>query len=185
MSNPPPHPAPTSLLQTALLSSKLQAANISGSPKPRYARSSASSAAGDESDEDELVGVQTPSHSHGAMTPAMRSPQLGSALLADQQANPPGRVRSIEGRKREPKVVKLSSDPVRAFPSEISKLSTLFTRLLSSIQRHQLLLSSDIFLLPFPRRNRHQDLRPPRLQVARSMYSCLPAMVSLSNNQLW
>lgn len=76
------HPQPTTLLQTALLSSKLQAASLADGP---------SSDRGGHDSEDELVGVMT------------RTPS-----------------RQGVSRSRQPPInVKTSSDPVRAFPSEI------------------------------------------------------------------
>lgn len=90
------HPQPTTLLQTALLSSKLHAASLADTPRSH-------SEDGYDSEEDgSLVGVQTP----------LRSPSRSGGALP-----------SIS-RSREPISLKTSSDPVKAFPSEIGAFET-------------------------------------------------------------
>ncbi|KAL7416716.1 hypothetical protein BDY24DRAFT_378033 [Mrakia frigida] len=85
------HPQPTTLLQTALLSSKLQAASLSDRRPTSHGSDEV------ESDDESLVGVQTP----------LRSPSRQGGSLPSLS------------RSREPINLKTSSDPIKAFSSEI------------------------------------------------------------------
>lgn len=90
------HPQPTTLLQTALLSSKLQAASLSSRGPTSHGSDEV------ESDDESLVGVQTP---------LLRSPSRQGGSLPSTSLS----------RSREPISLKTSSDPIKAFSSEIGE----------------------------------------------------------------
>ena len=98
---------PPSLLQTALLSSKLHALDLS--PGRRQHRPLGSDDGHDSEDEDEVVGVETPGR---AQSPAFGQRSASASRKRLSSGLPGGELALQQQQAR-------STDPLRAFPNDI------------------------------------------------------------------